>query len=286
MGAPEREPFEVESTDGTVLRGWTQGDGPPILLAHGLTAHRDLVVHGSNHLARAGFRLVAWDARGHGESEAAGPGGYDYPALADDLEAVAAAQAEGCPLLAGHSMGAHTSLVAALRDPAGWSGLVLIGPVSAGEAPGEETLASWDTLATGLERGGVEGWLEAYAESGLDPEWRETLLRIARERMERHRHPQAVADALRAVPRSVPYEGLEPLAGLELETLVVASHDDADPGHPHALAEQIAAALPSARLIGEEEGESPLAWQGGKLSREIEGFARSDRVAARLGETA
>jgi 3-oxoadipate enol-lactonase len=59
---------------------------------------------------------------------------------------------------------------------------------------------------------------------------------------------------------------------LEVPALVVASHDEADPGHPRAVAEAYAERLPRARLIGEEEGESPLAWQGGKLSREIADF--------------
>ena len=53
-----------------------------------------------------------------------------------------------------------------------------------------------------------------------------------------------------------------------MPALVVASHDDADPGHPYAAAAAYAEALPRARLISEEEGESPLAWQGGRLSRE------------------
>jgi hypothetical protein len=58
--------------------------------------------------------------------------------------------------------------------------------------------------------------------------------------------------------------------------LVVASHDAADPGHPYETAALIAETLPRARLVSEDEGESPLAWQGGKLSREIETFSRGD----------
>ena len=57
-----------------------------------------------------------------------------------------------------------------------------------------------------------------------------------------------------------------------MPALVVASRDGADPAHPRAVAEAYADHLPQARLIGEEEGESPLAWQGGKLSREITDF--------------
>ena len=170
-------------------------------------------------------------------------------------------------------MGAHTILAAALEDPAAWAGLVVIGPVSVGEMPSEQSLEHWDELADGLAEGGVEGWIEAY-DQNLDPEWRETLLRIARERMGHHKHPDDLAVALHGVPRSIPYEGLEPLRDLQLPALVVASHDVADPGHPYETAKRISETLPNARLISEDEGESPLAWQGGKLSREIESFSR------------
>ena len=37
-----------------------------------------------------------------------------------------------------------------------------------------------------------------------------------------------------------------------------------------------------ARLVSEEPGESPLAWQGGKLSRAIEEFCGQDEVRDRL----
>jgi pimeloyl-ACP methyl ester carboxylesterase len=278
----ERQRLEVEAGDGAALRGWSEGEGPTILLAHGLTAHSDLVVHGSRHLSRNGYRLLSYDARAHGESDPAGEGGYGYGQLADDLDRVADEHGSERPLLCGHSMGAHTVLALALRDPARWGGLVVIGPVSEGTAPDEGTLSYWDRLADGLEQDGVEGWLRAYSRGGFDPDWEETLLRIARERMEKHRHPDAVATALREVPRSVPFEGLEALGALDLPVLVVASRDEADPGHPHATAEQIAAALPDGELISEAEGESPLAWQGGKLSRAIETFAGSEPVRERI----
>lgn len=286
MAGPKQETFEVRAGDGTALRGWAQGEGPSIVLAHGITAHRDLVVHGSSHLPRAGYRLVSYNARSHGDSDPGSEGSHEYETLADDLEAVCAAQAAERPLLVGHSMGAHTVLAAALRDPERYRGLVVIGPVSqGGEAPAD-ALAYWDGLAAGLERDGVEGWLEAYDSGDFDPDWRETLLRIARDRMERHEHPAALAHALREVPRSIPYDGLAPLEGLGLPALVVASHDVADPGHPYATAELISERLPRARLVSEEEGESPLAWQGGKLSRAIEEFAEGVRRgsgSARVG---
>jgi pimeloyl-ACP methyl ester carboxylesterase len=94
-----------------------------------------------------------------------------------------------------------------------------------------------------------------------------------------HRNLAEMARALRETPASRPFGALAELGALEVPALVVASHDEADPGHPYAVAEAYAAALPHARLISEEEGQSPLAWQGGRLSREIALFALEPDVA-------
>ncbi len=258
-------------------------DGAPVVLAHGLTATRSVVVHGSRMLPRKGFATISYDARGHGESDPApAGGGYTFEELAADMRAVLERQApQRRALLAGHSMGAHTLTALALAEPDRVAGVVVIGPVYHGGEPSEKSLAEWDALADGLERGGVEGFIAAY-DHDLAPEWRETLLRIARQRLERHRNPEAVAAALHQVPRSRPFEDLAELERLELPALVVASHDEADPGHPYAVAEEWARRLPRARLVSEGEGESPLAWQGGRLSREIASFGREPDVAERL----
>jgi hypothetical protein len=62
---------------------------------------------------------------------------------------------------------------------------------------------------------------------------------------------------------------LEELRAVTGPVTVVASGDEADPGHPQALAEAYAAAIPGARLITDEPGRSPVAWQGSQLSRVI-----------------
>jgi 3-oxoadipate enol-lactonase len=280
----EPSPFEVRSS-GVALAGETVGEGPPVVLLHGLTATRRYVLHGSVALARRGRRLVSYDARGHGESDPAPEGaGYGYEALAEDLRALLAERGDdGRPVLVGHSMGCHTAVAHALDHADEVAALVLAGPVTLGIAPTEEVLAGWDRLASGLERGGVEGFMEAYEEDlSVDPSWRDTVLRITRERMERHRHPEAVARALREVPRSLPFEGLEELETLDVPALVVASYDEADPGHPYAIAEAWSERLPAGRLLSEEPGASPLAWQGGRLSRAIEDFLEEPAVSSRL----
>lgn len=271
MPEPPR-PFETGAAP--TIRGEVAGEGAPVVLLHGLTATRRYVLHGSRALERAGHTVVAYDARGHGESDPApADRGYGYSELAEDLAAVLAATVgEASYVLAGHSMGAHTAAAHALRRPAGLVGMVIAGPVYSGEIT-DEALAYWDGLAQGLEGGGIDGFLAALdARSGAAASWRETVLRFTRERMEQHRDLGAVAAALRQVPRSRPFGSLAELSSIEVPALIVASHDEADPGHPREVAELYAELLPGARLIGEEEGESPLAWQGGKLSREVAAF--------------
>jgi 3-oxoadipate enol-lactonase len=280
--ALEPRPFEVDGGGGT-LAGEELGEGPAVVLAHGLTATRRYVLHGSRALPRKGFLVVSYDARGHGASDPAPDGeGYGYEHQSRDLGGIVAERVgEGPVVLAGHSMGAHTIAFHALAHPDRVAAVVFAGPASIGVRAPEEVLAEWDELADGLERGGVEGFLAAQERQGIAPEWRQRIQRFTRARMNLHEHPRAVAQALREVPRSVPFEGLEELAHLDVPALVVASYDVADPGHPYDVAAAWADALPQARLISEDEGEAPLAWKGGKLAREIASFLAEPAVAER-----
>jgi pimeloyl-ACP methyl ester carboxylesterase len=276
MPAESAAPRQFTAGRELTIRGETAGEGAPIVLCHGITATRRTVVHGSRRLERAGHTVISYDARGHGESDPApADSGYGYPELVGDLRSVIAAEAGGeRVVIAGHSMGAHTAVSFALRQPERIAGLVVIGPAYDG-AIGADSLRYWDGLSEALEQDGVDGFV-AYIDrvQGIDPAFRDSVLRFTRERLERHRHPEALVRALREVPRSRPFETMSDLEQLALPTLVVASHDQADPGHPYAVAAEYAARIPGARLISELEGQSPLAWQGGRLSREIENFCR------------
>jgi pimeloyl-ACP methyl ester carboxylesterase len=101
--------------------------------------------------------------------------------------------------------------------------------------------------------------------------------------MSEHLHPEAVARALREVPRSKPFESMSELEFVDVPTLVVGSRDEGDPGHPYAVAAAYTEAMPNASLVTEDEGASPLAWQGGRLSREIAVLGDSAAVRSRLG---
>ncbi|HST38332.1 MAG TPA: alpha/beta hydrolase [Conexibacter sp.] len=260
--------------DGVVLRGGDEGEGTPVVLLHGLTATRRYVVMGSRTLERDGHRVVAYDARGHGRSSPApvtGLEGYGYDVLAEDLRAVLDGAGIERAVLAGASMGAHTLLRFALDAPERVAGMVVVTPAYDPVAQDDpKRLAYWDALARGLREGGIDGFVAANHVERMPAAWQVTIRTVLRQRLEQHDSLAAVADALDAVPRSRPFDTLHDLAELEgIPAVVVASRDEADPGHPLAIGEAYAAAIPGARLLVEDEGKSPLAWQGGQLSRAI-----------------
>ena len=243
------------------------GKGPALALLHGLTATRRYVLQGSRLLAREGFRLVSYDARAHGESDPGG--GYEYSDLAADLVAVLDDREIDSAVLVGHSMGAATAVRVALEQPERVGGLVQITPAYAGEPYRDDPeLAYWDRLAAGLESDGADGFMRAF-EPPTDERWREPVLKFTRQRIERHLHPEALADAVRVVPRSAAFDGIARLAEIDVPALVVGSRDDSDPTHPFAVAEDYAQRLPQGEVVVEDEGEPPLAWQGAQLSRAI-----------------
>ena len=261
----------VVERDGVALAGDETGEGIPVVLLHGLTATRRYVVMGSKALERSGHHVVAYDARGHGRSSPApNRAAYTYDDLGHDLEAVLDARGIERAVLAGASMGAHTLLWLALHVPERVAGLVVITPAyDPATHDGEERFMRWDALADGLERDGVEGFIAASRDSDLPASWQETVAKVTRQRLSQHSHLDAVADALRAVPRSRPFGEIDELARIAVPVAVVASADEPDPGHPQAVGEAYAAAIPGARLVLDEPGRSPIAWQGSQLSKVI-----------------
>ena len=66
--ADEPHALSVAGAGGVPLSGEYSGQGPAVVLLHGLTATRRYVVMGSRALERSGHRVIAYDARGHGRS--------------------------------------------------------------------------------------------------------------------------------------------------------------------------------------------------------------------------
>jgi pimeloyl-ACP methyl ester carboxylesterase len=106
-------------------RDWG-GDGPAVVLLHGLASNCRIWDGVAPLLVAAGLRTVAVDQRGHGESEQPDHG-YDFATVGRDLEAAIGALGLGRALLVGHSWGGNVALqYAADRDDRAVAGLALV----------------------------------------------------------------------------------------------------------------------------------------------------------------
>ncbi|HEX4280444.1 MAG TPA: alpha/beta hydrolase [Solirubrobacteraceae bacterium] len=107
---PEGRARTARSADGTALHVEVFGpeDGPTVVLAHGWTETLQYWVYVIRALSKRGFRVVAYDQRGHGSSEPAHGGDYVIDRFGEDLEAVLSSCVPDGQLavIAGHSLGA------------------------------------------------------------------------------------------------------------------------------------------------------------------------------------
>jgi alpha-beta hydrolase superfamily lysophospholipase len=101
-----------------------------ILLTHGMGEHSGRYAHVVRRLNWAGFRVVAWDLRGHGRSDGRRGDVAHYGLLVDDLlEMWEIARAGPAPVfLYGHSLGGQITLNFAVRHRPAAAGLVITSP--------------------------------------------------------------------------------------------------------------------------------------------------------------
>lgn len=116
---PSGRPIGVTSMDGTQLHAEVFGpeDGPTFVLGHGWTEMLAYWTYVTQALVERGFRVVAYDLRGHGRSEPAAGGDYSIARFGEDLEALLAHVLDGedRAIVVGHSLGAM-AIVAWAQD--------------------------------------------------------------------------------------------------------------------------------------------------------------------------
>jgi pimeloyl-ACP methyl ester carboxylesterase len=110
------------------------GAGPVVIFSHGLLMDREMFAPQVEAL-RGEFRCIAWDARGHGESDPATQP-FSYWDSAEDMLALAGHLGIERAFLVGMSQGGFVSLRAALRRPGFALGLGLIDTQAGVEEPG------------------------------------------------------------------------------------------------------------------------------------------------------
>ena len=113
MSAGERLPgtpipaHKWQGHGGVAIAGDTWGDpnGPLVILQHGGGQTRHAWKGAGETLGEAGYHAVAFDARGHGDSDWAPEDEYDPDFMVEDLLCVAKALGSDNPILVGASMG-------------------------------------------------------------------------------------------------------------------------------------------------------------------------------------
>lgn len=90
-------------------------DGSLVILLHGGGQTRHSWSDAQRRLAEAGYRVIAYDARGHGDSDWSATGDYAFASLADDLREVLAYGGRPAALV-GASLGGITSMMALAGD--------------------------------------------------------------------------------------------------------------------------------------------------------------------------
>lgn len=183
MTLPEGWETGSVSTGDIELQYYGTGSGPPIVLAHGLFDTGRRWVPLASDLA-ADYRVVAYDARGHGRSDAPETG-YGIEDRVADLVGVVEGLDLRNPILLGHSMGGATAAWAAATHPGLPAGLVLADPsrfhgnadvsVEAARRTGRERLRESKALS-------VEERIEEYYDDvAVDAEHRRRLATAADE---------------------------------------------------------------------------------------------------------
>lgn len=116
----------LEAADGTRIAYRVTGDGPPIVLANGLSTS-DFFWHYLMPRFTERHRVVSWDYKGHGASDPArSDEGTTIPSLVDDLRRVMDAAEVERAVLVGFSMGCQVVLEAWRQLPERVAGLGLV----------------------------------------------------------------------------------------------------------------------------------------------------------------
>lgn len=144
---------------GVPLAGDTAGDGPDLVLVHGLGASRRIWDDVRDDLART-RRVHRLELRGHGDTGGpADPAAYKLHLLAADLAAAIDDRGLGHATVVAHSLGGAAALWAALRYPGTFGALVIVDSFAYGLPP--ERAAYVRRQLRDLRRHGPEGAWEA-----------------------------------------------------------------------------------------------------------------------------
>lgn len=271
--------LEVPTPDGGSTSVVRVGEGPPIVLSHGVTLSIRTWVKQLEALPRQGFEVVAYDHRGHGSS-VLGTGGHAVDHLGADLAAVLEALDLRDAVVVGHSMGGIAVQSLLLDHPA----------VVARRVRGAVLLSTLARVPFGSRATRIKQRIERATDRVPDTTWlwqRKdlgfVLARLGFGDDPKPSHVELVRQMLLECPHGTRIEAPRALVGTDfvdrlgeitVPTLVVCgSRDIITPvSHSRLLAERI----PGARLeVLEGGGHMLMLERAEELDRLIVEFARS-----------
>ena len=266
--APEGTYTFVDRPDGTRLRVVSTGNGRTVVLAHGYGVDLSTWNLMYTDLARRGYRVIAFDQRGHGQSTI-GRDGIGSAQMAGDYLAIFQSLDVRDAVLVGHSMGGFIGIRAILDLPdlgARLRGLVLMATVAGRVLRGApQNRIQAPMLRAGLFQRAlaspVTGIALASTICGDDPS--PAQIQVFRESF-------ATADHVKLIPiiRALAKEDYYPrLREIALPTLVV--YGGADRNTPEWHARRLTEGIPGARLIRVDGKGHLIYWEAAQAMVEV-----------------
>ncbi|MFF5052895.1 alpha/beta fold hydrolase [Micromonospora sp. NPDC000663] len=235
------------TVDGGTIAYEVTGDGPLVVLAHGIGDSREAYRFVAPRLAAAGYRVAAVDLRGCGESSVGWPS-YSRTDIAGDLLAVIR-HLGGPAVLVGHSISGGAATIAAAQAPDLVTGIVELAPFTRKQSirlgdlrVGRYRRGMIRLLGAGL-LGSVPLWrsyLEVAYPGRKPADWTARMARVDAMMREPGR-----MKALQKMGQSAPVDAGAQLANVRCPVLIVEGTLDPDWADPRAEGEAIVAALPA-----------------------------------------
>ncbi|WP_041541713.1 alpha/beta fold hydrolase [Catenulispora acidiphila] len=227
------------------------GQGPLVVLAHGIGDSRHSYRFLAPALAAEGYRVANVDIRGCGDSSL-GWDGYSRTDIAGDLVAVVR-HLGGPAVIIGQSISGGAATIAAATAPEVIAGIVELAPFTraqsfdlGGLVRVKRFRAGYTQMALVIMRGKLGNWTK-YLDVALPTkpaDWGSELARIEAKLSEPGR-----MEVLRAMCKTSPTDAGEQLAGVKCPVLIIEGSADPDWADPRAEGEKIIADLP--RDLGE-----------------------------------
>jgi pimeloyl-ACP methyl ester carboxylesterase len=251
----------VEGPEGSLEYLTTGSGSPATVFAHGLTGSIETTrPFGSG----VGGSRTFMHFRGHGAS-AAVEAPWTYAALAGELRAVA--DHVGATRALGVSMGAGALCSLLFATPLRFERLVFVMPAVLDRPRTDDSTGRMLEMARCADDRDVEGLAALLLEGEPVQVRTQPAVQLWCRRQAAALVGTPVSRALRAMPDEVPFTDRGVLEAVTSPVLVIAQEQD--PAHPVWVAEQLAGALPDARL--EVLAPGGIMWSHRALMRELIG---------------